>query len=103
MVEKPSVTEAPSNLAIVGRYILKPSIFKYLEETGPGKDKEIQLTDAMAKVMQEEGFLGYEFTGQRFDAGDKFGFIKANIALGLKRRDISARLRAYMREVLAEN
>ena len=99
MIEKPSVEAAPSNLAIIGRYILKPSIFKYLEETKVGKFGEIELTDAMDRMMKDEGFLGYEFTGQRYDAGDKFGFLKANIALGLKRRDIAPQLRAFLREI----
>jgi UTP--glucose-1-phosphate uridylyltransferase len=100
MVEKPTLAEAPSNLAIVGRYILKPSIFKYLEEIELGKGGELQLTDAMARMMKVEGFVGYEFTGDRYDAGDKFGFLQANLAYGLKRRDIAPKLRAYMREVL---
>ncbi|MCB0343991.1 MAG: UTP--glucose-1-phosphate uridylyltransferase GalU [Bdellovibrionales bacterium] len=100
MVEKPDVESAPSNLAIVGRYILKPEIFKYLEETKPGKGGEIQLTDAMARMMKVEGFVGYEFSGKRYDAGDKFGFLQANIAYGMKRRDIAPRLKAYMRELI---
>ncbi len=100
MVEKPSLSDAPSNLAIVGRYILKPSIFRYLEEVGPGKNGEIQLTDAMERMMKVEGFIGYEFQGERYDAGDKFGFLQAGIAYGLKRRDIAPRLKAYLRDVL---
>ena len=101
MVEKPRLEDAPSNLAIVGRYILKPEIFSYLEQIEAGTGGEIQLTDAMARMMKVEGFIGYEFTGQRYDAGDKFGFLQANLAYGLKRRDIAPRLRAYMRDVLA--
>lgn len=100
MVEKPSLNDAPSNLAIVGRYILKPSIFRYLEEQKPGKGGEIQLTDAMARMMKVEGFIGYEFEGQRYDAGDKFGFLQAGIAYGMKRRDIAPKLKAYMKELL---
>jgi len=96
MIEKPKLTEAPSNLAFVGRYILTPDIFKVLEETQPGKGGEIQLTDAMARLMQTQGFLGYEFEGLRYDAGDKFGFIQANIAYGLKNPEIAPRLMAYM-------
>lgn len=102
MIEKPSSKEAPSNLAIIGRYILKPSIFKYLEGTEPDQEGEIQLTDAMNQMMKAEGFLGYEFTGRRFDAGDKFGFLQANIAFGLKRRDIAPRLKAYLRDLQLE-
>ena len=100
MVEKPSLADAPSNLAIVGRYILKPSIFKYLEEIEPGKGGEIQLTDAMARMMKVEGFVGYEFKGQRYDAGDKFGFLQAAISFGLKRRDIGPKLKSFMHEIL---
>ena len=103
MVEKPSLEDAPSNLAIVGRYILNPSIFKFIEETEVGKGGEIQLTDAMERMMKVEGFLGYEFTGERYDAGDKFGFLQANIAYAMKRRDIAPRLKAYMRELVEES
>ena len=99
MVEKPKLEDAPSNLAIVGRYILTPRIFEILEETTPGKGGEIQLTDAMSKLMQEEGFLGYEFSGKRDDAGDKFGFVQANIAYALKNPEVAPRLLAYMREI----
>lgn len=102
MVEKPSLQDAPSNLAIVGRYVLKPSIFKYLQEIGAGKGGEIQLTDAMAKMMKVEGFVGYEFSGERYDAGDKFGFLQANIAFGLKRRDIAPKLKSYIKELASE-
>ena len=102
MVEKPSLNDAPSNLAIVGRYILKPSIFKYLEEIELGKGGELQLTDAMARMMKVEGFVGYEFTGDRDDAGDKFGFLQAGIAYGMKRRDIAPRLKAYMTQLVSE-
>jgi UTP--glucose-1-phosphate uridylyltransferase len=102
MVEKPSLEDAPSNLAIVGRYILKPSIFKYLEETTPGKGGEIQLTDAMARMMKVEGFMGYEFSGQRFDAGDKFGFLQANISYAMKRRDIGPQLKSYLKELVEQ-
>jgi UTP--glucose-1-phosphate uridylyltransferase len=103
MVEKPKLADAPSHLAIVGRYVLTPKIFEYLEKTDPGKGGEIQLTDAMAKLMRDEGFIGYEFEGKRYDAGDKFGFIQANIAYAMKRRDIAPRLLAYMRELVKEH
>lgn len=99
MVEKPKLQDAPSKTVIVGRYILTPRIFSILEETDPGKGGEIQLTDAMAKLMKEEGFLGYEFEGDRYDAGDKFGFLQANIAYGMKRPDIAPRLMEYMRQL----
>jgi UTP--glucose-1-phosphate uridylyltransferase len=102
MVEKPKLSEAPSKLAIVGRYILTPEIFEILEKTDPGKGGEIQLTDAMAKLMQRDGFLGYEFEGERYDAGDKVGFLQANIAYGLKRPDIAPKLLEYMKKVVQE-
>ncbi len=101
MVEKPKLADAPSRNAIVGRYILNPDIFEILEKQLPGKGGEIQLTDAMAKLMAREGFLGYEFSGNRYDAGDKFGFLQANLAFALKRPDIAPKLKEYMREVLA--
>ena len=100
MVEKPEPSEAPSNMAIVGRYILTPKIFEVLENTPPGKNGEIQLTDAMAKLMQEEGFIGYQFEGERFDAGDQFGFIKANINFAMKRPEIAPKLKTYLESIL---
>ena len=102
MVEKPKLADAPSKMAIVGRYILTPRIFEILEDTTPGKNGEIQLTDAMSKLMKEEGFIGYQFEGQRYDAGDKFGFLQANIAYALKRPDIAPRLLRYMSEVTSQ-
>lgn len=102
MVEKPSLAAAPSKMAIVGRYILTPEIFPILEETGAGTGGEIQLTDAMAKLMRQQGFLGYQFDGQRYDAGDKFGFLQANIAYALKRPDIAPKLMNYMRSLVAD-
>lgn len=103
MVEKPKLADAPSHLAIVGRYVLTPRIFEILAETPPGKGGEIQLTDAMARLMQEEGFIGYQFEGDRYDAGDKFGFLQATIAYGLKRPDIAPKLLRYMDEVLKKH
>jgi UTP--glucose-1-phosphate uridylyltransferase len=96
MVEKPKFTEAPSRLAIVGRYILTPRIFEILEQTPAGKGGEIQLTDAMAQLMREEGFIGCKFKGARYDAGDKFGFVQANIHYGLKNPEIRDKLMDYM-------
>ena len=101
MVEKPDLKDAPSNLAIVGRYILTPDIFEYLERTDPGKGGEIQLTDAMATLMKEKGFTGYRFFGDRYDAGDKFGFLKANISYALKRKNLGPKLMNYLRDVVS--
>jgi UTP--glucose-1-phosphate uridylyltransferase len=103
MVEKPKLADAPSKLAIVGRYILTPEIFEVLEKTPPGKGGEIQLTDAMSRLMEKQGFLGYEFEGERYDAGDKFGFLQANIAYALKRPDIQPKLMEYMKKIVSEN
>jgi UTP--glucose-1-phosphate uridylyltransferase len=103
MVEKPPISEAPSRLAIVGRYILTPRIFKILEETQPGRGGEIQLTDAMATLMKEEGFIGYQFEGQRFDAGDKFGFIQANIFYAMKNPAIRPKLLQYMQGLVNQD
>ncbi|NDC36756.1 MAG: UTP--glucose-1-phosphate uridylyltransferase [Proteobacteria bacterium] len=100
MVEKPKLSDAPSHMAIVGRYILTPEIFTELEATPPGKGGEIQLTDAMSRLMKREGFLGLTFTGKRYDAGDKFGFLQANIAYALKNPEIRPRLLEYMRTVV---
>lgn len=100
MVEKPKLADAPSKLAIVGRYILTPKIFEILEKTDPGKGGEIQLTDAMEKLMKIEGFIGYQFEGERYDAGDKFGFLQANIAYAMKRPDIAPRLLEYMKSLV---
>lgn len=102
MVEKPKFEDAPSKTVIVGRYILTPRIFSILEQTDPGKGGEIQLTDAMARLMKEEGFLGYEFEGERYDAGDKFGFLQANIAYAMKRPDIAPRLMEYMKRLVGK-
>jgi len=101
MVEKPKPVDAPSRLAIAGRYILSPQIFDILGKTNPGAGGEIQLTDAMAKLMASEGFIGYRFQGRRYDAGDKFGFIQATIAYALKRPEIRPALLQYMREVVS--
>jgi len=86
MVEKPSPEEAPSNLAIIGRYILTPKIFEYLEKKETGAGGEIQLTDAMKTLLKEQPIYGYKFEGQRFDCGDKAGFQMANLAFSLEDR-----------------
>lgn len=99
MVEKPAPEDAPSNLAIMGRYVLPPEIFALIEQTPPGKGGEIQLTDALDRLRQDSGMLGCEFSGKRYDAGDKVGYIQANIEYALKRPELAARLRPYLREI----
>ena len=88
LVEKPSVEEAPSNVAILGRYIITPRIFKILEETKPGKGGEIQLTDALLNLINEEAMYAYVFEGRRYDVGDKLGFLKATVEYALRREDL---------------
>ena len=88
LVEKPSVEEAPSNVAILGRYIITPRIFKILEETKPGKGGEIQLTDALLNLISEEAMYAYDFEGTRYDVGDKLGFLKATIEYALRSRSL---------------
>ena len=97
MVEKPKLEDAPSNQAIIGRYILTPGIFRALEKTRAGAGGEIQLTDGMRMLLQEERIYAYNFEGTRYDAGDKFGFLQATVELALKRADMGERLRAYLK------
>jgi UTP--glucose-1-phosphate uridylyltransferase len=98
LVEKPKIN-APSRLAVIGRYVLPPSIFAHLEKTERGVGGEIQLTDALARLAETEGLLGYRFEGTRYDAGDKLGYLKANIAYALKRPDLRDGLMAYLRSL----
>ena len=98
LVEKPR-TNAPSNLAVIGRYVLPARIFELLEQVPPGVGGEIQLTDALAVLAREEGLLGYRFEGDRYDAGDRLGYVKANLAFALKRPDLRPQLLEYLREV----
>ncbi len=103
LVEKPAPEDAPSNLAVIGRYILLPQIFDYLDRMEKGADGEIQLTDAMASLIGQAPFHAFRFAGTRFDCGDKIGFLQANIAFGLAREDLHDELEAYLRDVLAED
>jgi len=99
MVEKPPKGTAPSNLAVIGRYLLPPDIFGILEKVKPGAGGEIQLTDALAVLAQEGRLLGVRFKGERHDAGDKLGYLQANIHWALKRPELREGLLAYMRKV----
>jgi UTP--glucose-1-phosphate uridylyltransferase len=100
MVEKPKPADAPSNLAVVGRYVLPGSIFKYLEETKPGAGGEIQLTDAIENLLKDDGkVLAYRFQGQRFDCGNKIGLVRATMHMALQ----DPKLAPAVREFLAEN
>jgi len=102
IVEKPKPDAAPSNLGVVGRYVLTPGIFDTLEQTDPGAGGEIQLTDAIHKLMERERVLAFRFTGRRFDCGNKLGYMEAIVEYGLKHPEIAEDFRAFMTRVLAE-
>ena len=97
LVEKPKLEEAPSNLAIVGRYILTPAIFEMLSSIQPGSGGELQLTDGLRALLKEEKIYGFTFEGKRHDAGDKLGFLKATVEFALKRDDLGRDFREYLK------
>ncbi|EGT3616985.1 UTP--glucose-1-phosphate uridylyltransferase GalU [Clostridium perfringens] len=96
LVEKPAVEDAPSNVAILGRYIVTPRIFEILENTKPGKGGEIQLTDALLELMSEEAMYAYDFDGRRYDVGDKLGFLEATVEYALRRDDLRDNFIKYL-------
>lgn len=98
-VEKPAAKEAPSQLAIIGRYVLRPEIFSILQNLPPGRGGEIQLTDGLARLVQQRKIFGCEFTGDRYDIGDKFGFVRATVAYALKRKDLKDKLVEYLKSL----
>lgn len=100
LVEKPSVLEAPSNVAILGRYIINPAIFSILENTAPGKGGEIQLTDALKELAQGEEIYAYYFEGKRYDVGDKQGFLQATVEFALRRDDLREEFLQYLVKVI---
>ncbi len=102
LVEKPSVDEAPSDIAILGRYILTPKVFYYLETQERGAGGEIQLTDSLKRMAKDEAVYAYDFKGHRYDCGSKIGFLQANIEFGLRRGDLRAGLEKYIK-TLSEN
>jgi len=102
MVEKPKREEAPSNLAIIGRYVLTPDIFPILEKQQPGKGGEIQLTDAIRMLLQKEAVYGCRFDGIRHDCGDKLGFLKATVDMALKREEFNSEFKIFLKQRLAE-
>ncbi|MDX1359105.1 MAG: UTP--glucose-1-phosphate uridylyltransferase GalU [Clostridia bacterium] len=99
MVEKPDPENAPSDLAIMGRYIINPEIFGCIERTKPGKNNEIQLTDALAMLLENQDIYGYEFTGKRYDVGNKLGFLQATLEIALERKEVRARFKKYLKEL----
>lgn len=96
LVEKPGIQEAPSNVAILGRYIISPEIFRILENTEPGKGGEIQLTDALKVLAQKEAMYAYNFKGKRYDVGDKLGFLQATVEFALKREGLREEFLGYL-------
>ncbi len=102
MVEKPSIDMAPSNVAILGRYILTPDIFDYLSTQEKGAGGEIQLTDALKRMAAEQAVYAYDFKGHRHDCGAKLGFIQASIEFGLRRPELRESLEAYIKEIAAD-
>jgi UTP--glucose-1-phosphate uridylyltransferase len=99
LIEKPSAENAPSDLAIIGRYILTPDIFNILSKLRPGKGGEIQLTDAIFALMKSRPVYGFLFEGRRYDAGDKLGYLKATVDFALRNRELSAQFRSYILDV----
>lgn len=102
LVEKPDITKAPSNYAILGRYILQPEIFTILNNVEPGAGGEIQLTDAIVALQKSQTVYAYHFEGQRYDVGDKFGFIKATVDMALQREELKPDLIRYFRDIVTK-
>lgn len=102
MIEKPSIEEAPSQMAVLGRYIITPDVFEVLQNTKPGKGGEIQLTDALRVMAKRENVYAYNFTGKRYDVGDKLGFLKATVEFALRRDDLSADFSSYLKDIVKD-
>lgn len=102
MVEKPKASEAPSRLAVLGRYVINPEIFPILEKTRPGRGNEIQLTDALKVLAKEQTMYAYNFEGRRYDVGDKQGFLEATVEMALKRDDLRDKFLAYLNNIVAK-
>lgn len=102
MIEKPELGEAPSNMAVLGRYIISPTVFEILEHTQPGKGGEIQLTDALKQLAGIEPVWAYCFEGKRYDVGDKLGFLKATVEFALRREDLGPQFRNYLQALMKE-
>lgn len=100
MIEKPKIEEAPSRMAVLGRYIITPDVFEVLKNTKPGKGGEVQLTDALKVMAKRENVYAYNFTGKRYDLGDKLGFLKATVEFALRRKDLSDAFSKYLKEVV---
>lgn len=102
MIEKPSIEEAPSRMAVLGRYVITPDVFEVLAHTKPGKGGEIQLTDALRTMAHREGVYAYSFSGKRYDIGSKLGFLKATVEFALRRNDMKDDFAAYLKDVVKD-
>lgn len=102
MIEKPSMEEAPSRFAALGRYVITPDVFEVLEQTKPGKGGEIQLTDALCVMARNGSVYAYNFTGKRYDTGNKLGYLKATVEFALRRPDLGPQFREYLKKLLAD-
>lgn len=102
MVEKPAVEDAPSRLAVLGRYVINPEIFAILEKTEPGRGGEIQLTDALKVLAEQQTMYAYNFEGRRYDVGDKQGFLEATVEMALKRPDLRDKFLTYLQGIVAK-
>jgi UTP--glucose-1-phosphate uridylyltransferase len=100
IVEKPKPQDAPSTLGVVGRYILTPTVFKHLEQIKPGAGGEIQLTDGIAATMKEEGAVGYQFDGVRYDCGSKLGYLQANVMYGIRHSELGQEFFDFLKRVV---
>lgn len=100
LIEKPKPEDAPTDVGILGRYVITPAIFKKLENTTPGAGGEIQLTDALKALAKDEAMYAYDFEGRRYDVGDRLGFLEATVEYGLRREDIGAEFKAYLKDII---
>ena len=100
MVEKPAVEDAPSRLAVLGRYVITPEIFAILEQTAPGRGGEIQLTDALKMLAKEQAMYAYDFVGRRYDVGDKQGYLEATVEYALRRPELREKFLRYLQEIM---
>ena len=103
LVEKPNKEDAPSNTAILGRYIVTPKIFEILERTEPGKGNEIQLTDALLQLLNEEAIYAYNFKGKRYDVGDKLGYLEATVEYALRKPELKEEFTEYLKSIVASH
>ena len=100
MVEKPAVEEAPSRLAVLGRYVITPEIFRILDHTEPGRGGEIQLTDALKVLARQQDMYAYDFIGRRYDVGDKQGYLEAQVEYALRRDDLAGKFKEYLKTIV---